>query len=94
MRTFLYCLIIIILSYVTIGCSKAIDKIEQRVIMQDDILKEMDSRGLKRVSESISKEIRNAIKLDTLKLNESDISIGKTKIGGKPDVPNDFDWPQ
>ncbi|NLW46554.1 MAG: DUF1963 domain-containing protein, partial [Firmicutes bacterium] len=62
--------------------------------MQTEIVKDMNSKGLKRVSESISKNIRNGIKLKTRKVKEVDISIGETKIGGKPDVPNDFVWPK
>lgn len=62
--------------------------------MENDPINEMNSFGLKRVSESISKNIRNEIKLNTYKVNEKEIPLGETKIGGKPDVPDDFMWPK
>ena len=63
------------------------------VNMQSDILKEMNSIGLSRVSNEIYKNIRKYIKLQTNIVNEEDISIGSTKIGGRPDVPPNFEWP-
>lgn len=94
MRKILICFLIIILINSFVACSKAINKNRETTIMQTEIVKEMNSKGLKRVSESISKNIRNAIKLNTQKADEEAISIGETKIGGKPDVPIDFVWPQ
>ncbi len=94
MRKILICFIIIFLLNSVVACSKTIDESKESTTMQTEIVKYMNSMGLKRVSESISKNIRNAIKLNTRKVKEGDISIGETKIGGKPDVTNDFVWPE
>ena len=62
--------------------------------MQNKIVIEMNKRGLERVSEKISENIRNSVRLISHSVKEEKIGLGKTKIGGKPDVPNGFVWPE
>lgn len=50
--------------------------------------------GLKRVEKEILKHTRNAIRLSTEKIEEDNIPLGNTKIGGRPDIPNGFEWPR
>ena len=62
--------------------------------MQNKIVNEMNKKGLERVSESISENIRNSVRLISHSVKEEKIGFGKTKIGGKPDLPDGFVWPE
>ena len=67
---------------------------KERYDMQNNIAIEMNKRGLERVSESISENIRNSVRLISRSVKEEKMELGKTKIGGKPDVPEGFVWPE
>lgn len=62
--------------------------------MQNKMANEMNKRGLERVSESISENTKNSVRLISHSVKEEKIGLGKTKIGGKPDVPDGFVWPE
>ncbi len=55
---------------------------------------EMDKIGLKKFVNKLSPYAKEAIHFDVDKINEKKIPIGKTKIGGHPDVDDDFIWPK
>lgn len=57
----------------------------------DNIIQEL---GLNRVGEEIKKYSRNSIRLCTKVVEENTIPIGATKIGGRPDLPERFEWPR
>lgn len=43
--------------------------------------------------EKLTKLIRPAVGMKTQSIDDSKIEIGKSKIGGKPDLPKNFIWP-
>lgn len=44
--------------------------------------------------EKLIKMIRPTIGIKTKSTSEENIKVGKSKIGGKPDLPKDFEWPR
>ena len=61
--------------------------------MKDKIIDLIKKSGLKRIENELIQSIKSSIKVNVLAVNEKDIKIGQSKIGGIPDVPCDFVWP-
>lgn len=53
----------------------------------------LNQNGLERVSDKIMERARNAILLKTITTPEDQLAPGRTKIGGRPDLPQGFKWP-
>lgn len=54
----------------------------------------LSSHGLSRRRDEIEALSRPAVLLKTSKGVESKMAIGQTKIGGRPDLPSDVEWPK
>ncbi|CAA9202035.1 YwqG family protein [Flavobacterium collinsii] len=52
----------------------------------------LDKNGLGRYFEKLDPFLRNTIRLYHKEADESSISIGQTKIGGRPDLPPEISW--
>ena len=52
----------------------------------------LDKNGLGKYFDKLQPLLRNTIRLYQKATNENDIAIGQTKIGGKPDLPNEITW--
>lgn len=53
----------------------------------------LEENGLNDYFESIKSFVKKTIKLYPNKIIEENYEIGKSKIGGTPDLPNDIKWP-
>jgi uncharacterized protein YwqG len=60
---------------------------------KDDVKAAFVAAGLSRVLKDLDYLIRPSIRLYTTPAGENDISIGQSRIGGVPDVPPGFAWP-
>lgn len=52
----------------------------------------LDTNGLGKYFERLKPFVRNAIRLYPWKVDEDDIAVGQTKIGGRPDLPPGISW--
>src|SRR5437763_17178634 len=50
--------------------------------------------GLSRLPKDLDFLARDSIRLHTKLAGENDVSIGASRVGGVPDVPPDFKWPE
>lgn len=48
--------------------------------------------NLSRIWEHLQTKIKNGIQILPSKVNENEINIGQSKLGGCPDLPKDIDW--
>lgn len=53
-----------------------------------------EAAGLSRVLKDIDSLAKDSIRLHTKLAGEYDLSMGASRIGGVPDVPSDFKWPE
>ncbi len=44
--------------------------------------------------EKLIKMIRPTVGIQTKESDDNNVKVGKSKIGGKPDLPKDFEWPK
>lgn len=58
----------------------------------DEFKNRLDTNGLGKYFDKFQPLLRNAIRLYQKATDENDIAIGQTKIGGKPDLPNEIIW--
>ena len=56
-------------------------------------MKKADKLGLQRVATQISDSIRECIRFDSTPQMEESYQTGQSKLGGNPDVDQDFEWP-
>lgn len=54
----------------------------------------IESNGLGSVSKALINLSRDSIRITTDNKNDENINIGRSKFGGRPDVPQGFLWPQ
>ncbi|MFD1177839.1 YwqG family protein [Paenibacillus puldeungensis] len=54
----------------------------------------IESNGLGSVSKALLNLSRDSIRITTDNKNDENINIGRSKFGGRPDVPQGFLWPQ
>lgn len=52
----------------------------------------LDTNGLGKYFDKLQPLLRNTIRLYQKATDENNISIGQTKIGGKPDLPKEINW--
>jgi uncharacterized protein YwqG len=65
-----------------------LDKIKSFILNSEEIEIDKDDK------EKLIKMIRPTIGIKTNSTDDENIKIGKSKIGGKPDLPKDFQWPR
>jgi uncharacterized protein YwqG len=65
----------------------------KEVPIMNPIQMKLNQNGLERVSGQIMANVRNAILLKTITTPEDQLASGRTKIGGRPDLPQGFQWP-
>lgn len=61
--------------------------------MRESIIKLIHQFGPPRLIPVIEQNIKESLLLRTSQVPEEQIPIGKAKIGGWPDLPDDIDWP-
>jgi uncharacterized protein YwqG/predicted DNA-binding protein (MmcQ/YjbR family) len=75
-------------------CTKERLSILTRNLNPSELFSELlSSRGLSRRREEIEGASRPAMLLKTVKAIESKMSVGQSKIGGRPDLPDGIEWP-
>lgn len=65
-----------------------LDKIKSFIRNSEEI--EIDDSD----KEELIKMIRPTVGIKTKATNDKNLKVGKSKIGGKPDLPKDFEWPR
>lgn len=58
----------------------------------EDLKLQYEKHQLHHYFDEMKKYARNAIKINLEAMNDEDIDIGSSKIGGLPDLPKDIDW--
>lgn len=61
--------------------------------MDDLISSKLADPRLSRVAGSLSAMLQPAIRLQTFSCNEDELPLGSSRIGGRPDLPDDVMWP-
>ena len=59
---------------------------------EQTIYESLDQIGLTRVADKLKDYVLPAIKIQTDRVEESDIAVGSSKFGGRPDLPANFVW--
>lgn len=59
---------------------------------EQTIYESLDQIGLTRVADKLKHYILPAIKIQTQRVEESEIPVGSSKFGGRPDLPANFVW--
>lgn len=59
----------------------------------DRLTQKLEECGLGKYSPYLTAEARPAIRFELEKINEDDIAIGASKMGGRPDLPASLEWP-
>ena len=59
-----------------------------------EIIEYAEKYGLQRVAQQIAALTQDCIRLKAAPAEESEIALGASKLGGNPDVPSGFEWPE
>ena len=60
---------------------------------RDNLRKLIQEYGFEELEKILLTKARPSIRVETTPvLNESDLEIGQSKIGGRPDLPKDMEW--
>ncbi len=62
--------------------------------MEDQILSLIQKSGLTRITDDITSLLRYTINIKTSSIDEAELPLGSSKIGGLPDLPPEIDWPE
>jgi uncharacterized protein YwqG len=63
-------------------------------VLQEKLRKSIENAGLVRISENLLAVAQPAVLFELSPGDELEIPIGDSKIGGAPDLPSDYQWPQ
>lgn len=58
----------------------------------EELKARLDINGLEKYFDKLQPLLQNTIRLYQKEVNENDIVIGQTKIGGRPDLPKEISW--
>ena len=58
----------------------------------EDLKNRLNTNGLGKYFDKLQSLSRNTIRLNQKRTDENDIAIGQTKIGGRPDLPQEISW--
>ena len=61
---------------------------------KEDVQATFQSAGLARLIKDIDALAKSSIRLTTTAVDEASLDVGVSKLGGVPDVPPDFVWPE
>jgi len=61
--------------------------------MRNLIINLIKKSGLKRIEDELIQNLKSSIKVNVSMVSENDLEIGRSKLGGSPDVPENFEWP-
>ena len=59
---------------------------------EENLKKRFEKAGLLRHWDSFKSQLRNEILTQLKTVNESELTLGQSKIGGQPDLPKDIEW--
>ena len=62
--------------------------------MEDQVLSFIQQSGLTRIADDITSLLRYTISIRTSPVEEAELPLGISKIGGLPDLPPNIDWPE
>lgn len=60
---------------------------------REEIGAAIDELGLSSLREEILSSIRPSIRIQATPVDEQDLPLGASRMGGSPDLPPDFEWP-
>ena len=60
--------------------------------MSEEIIKLIDNIGLSQIKDKLIKEAKVSIRMNTKVVDEEEIDLGASKIGGLPHLPKDIKW--
>jgi uncharacterized protein YwqG len=58
------------------------------------VQKNLTKAGLPQLAEQVDRLVRNSIRLLTKPIEDADMPVGASKLGGLPDLPPHISWPQ
>jgi uncharacterized protein YwqG len=64
----------------------------ERIMTKEELVEKLQSYGLGKYYNDIEPHLRNTVRLYLNPVDEDEIEIGTSKVGGKPDLPNSFGW--
>ncbi|MFS0873934.1 YwqG family protein [Paenibacillus xylanilyticus] len=64
------------------------------MMIKEKVIQQLEQVGLKEYSNAIANWIFPTAQLFLKPMSDSDISLGKSKVGGNPDLPEDLAWPK
>lgn len=59
---------------------------------KEELIERLQSHGLDKYHNEIEPHLRNTVRLYLDLVEEDEIPIGKSKVGGKPDLPDTVEW--
>ncbi len=60
---------------------------------KEDVQAALNKAGLSRIVEELTPLMRELIRVETDPGSAGQLAVGRSKLGGKPDLPKDFVWP-
>ena len=59
-----------------------------------DLIQELRQKGYEEQAALLQALEKNSIVMTTSKAEEKEFTMGESKIGGRPHLPADFEWPR
>jgi uncharacterized protein YwqG len=61
---------------------------------KEELIAKLQLAGLEKYADQLAPFVRNSIRLHTQIIEEKNLAVGQTKIGGRPDLPPTIAWPK